>query len=120
MTNKATQPEQLSLDFSDYPAKEQEKDRAKHARLQCQDVYLTRQLGTWGAYLPRYRYPISINCLDKNTKLIEFVPEIKKIIQEQLGIKPRFHFVLNKGIEDYLTKQFIINNLFAGGRKNGR
>ena len=52
---------QLRLNFSDYPARQQEVDAARSHRLQSTDVYVMQVNGDWGAVLPRKRHNVVFN-----------------------------------------------------------
>lgn len=96
--------EEQRLDFSDYPAKEQEKDVFSNLSKQNrpQDIYVMRVNGDWGAVLPRKRHNVIFNA-DKGVELIEFVQNVKEDLQD-LGINPRFHCVQNFGIESKIAE----------------
>ena len=116
MSNKNhKQPEQLSLPFPDYPPEAQQKDRAKAARLARTEVYVMKVNGCWGAYVPQRKYPISINSLDRNIDLNEFIPDVKSIIERQMSLKPNFHYIRNDGVSEHLINQFIIQNKLLKG-----
>lgn len=93
---------QLRLNFSDYSAKEQERDAEKVIRKQSTDIYVMRVNGDWGAVLPRKRHNVIFNA-DKGVELVEFVQNVKEELLE-LGIKPRFHCVKNFGIESKISE----------------
>ena len=105
--------EQGRLDFSDYPAHEQELDAQRHiANIAKREVYVMRVNGEWGAVLPKRRYNVIFNA-DAGVELVEFVSKVKADLEE-LGIKPHFHCVHNFGIESKIAEhqQFIrrLNN----------
>ena len=38
--------------------------------------------------------------------------EVKTFFEDEMNIKPKFHCVLNKGIEDHIQQHIVINKLF--------
>jgi len=103
--------QQTRIPFSDYPVKEQEKDVAKYERLQEKDVYVMRVDGVWGAFLPRKVCSVSITG-KRGQDLTPFINDVKSCL-EDFNIKPRFHCIYNKGIEDYLRQQIIAQRLLS-------
>lgn len=101
---------QTRIDFTDYTSENQERDAQKHAEKQKKDVYIVKVNGKYGAYLPRESLPLSLNS-NHGQGFTEFVQETKKFFEDELKIKPRFRCVLNKGIEEHLKQQMIIQNL---------
>lgn len=100
---------QLRIDFPDYPAKEQEKDIERSQCLKQIETYVMRVDGVWGAYIPRPRHSISITG-NKGENLPEFIKGVTEKLDE-FNIKPRFRCILNKGVEDFIKQQIIIQNL---------
>ena len=98
------------IDFPDYTAENQERDAEKYNEKQKKDVYIVKVQGTYGAYLPRESLPLSVNS-NHGQKFTEFVMETKDFFEKELNIKPRFHCVLNKGIEENIQQQIIIQKL---------
>lgn len=92
------------LDFSDYPAKEQEQDVFSNLSKQNRpkDIYVMRVNGDWGAVLPRKKHNVIFNA-DKGVELVEFITNVKADLQD-LGITPRFHCVQNFGIESKIAE----------------
>lgn len=92
------------LDFSDYSAKEQERDVFNNLsrKERPKDVYVMRVNGDWGAILPRRKHNVIFNA-DKGVELVEFITDVKNDLNE-LGIKPRFHCVQNFGIESKIAE----------------
>lgn len=101
---------QLRIDFPDYTAENQERDAQKYAEKQKKDVYIVKVKGTYGAFLPRKSLPLSVNS-NHGQGFTEFVQETKDFFENELNIKPRFRCILNKGIEDYIQQNIVIQNL---------
>lgn len=101
---------QLRIDFPDYPAKEQERDVKRFEKRQKKDVYIVKVRGTYGAYLPRESLPISVNS-DNGDDLTSFYSKAKDFFENELNINPKFHCVLNHGIEEHILKQIQIQKL---------
>lgn len=95
---------QLRIDFPDYTADNQERDAERHEERQKKDIYIVKVRGTYGAYLPRESLPISVNS-DHGDNLTSFYGKAKDFFENELHIKPRFHCVLNHGIEEHILKQ---------------
>lgn len=107
------------LNFSDYPAEEQERDATKAERKHYHDVYVMRVNGDWGAILPRKRHNVIFNA-DKGVELTEFVKDVKEELLE-FGIIPRFHCVRNFGIESKIAEhQGIINEVYKMSKGTSR
>ena len=102
---------QLRLDFSDYSAKEQERDamrfRSKHTR--PKDIYVMRVNGEWGAVLPRPKHNVIFNA-DYGVELVEFITNVKADLQA-IGLNPRFHCVQNFGIESKIAEHQRLRKL---------
>lgn len=99
------------LPFSDYPANEQKKDVERFESKQKKDVYIVRVNGVWNAYVARKKYPLAIPA-ERGEELTDFIVGLKKSLEE-MAIKPNFHCIRNKGVEDYLKQQMIIHNLIG-------
>lgn len=108
--------EEQRLDFSDYPAKEQEKDVFSNLSKQNRpkDIYVMRVNGDWGAILPRKKHNVIFNA-DKGVELVEFITNVKADLQD-LGITPRFHCVQNFGIESKIAEHQCIRNMKSNER----
>lgn len=102
---------QLKIDFPDYTAENQERDEQRYIEKQKKDVYIVKVRGTYGAYLPRESLPLSVNS-NQGQGFTEFVQEVKTFFEDEMNIKPKFHCVLNKGIEDHIQQHIVINKLF--------
>lgn len=101
---------QLRIDFPDYSAYNQERDAERYEEQQKKDVYIVKVRGTYGAYLPRESLPISVNS-DYGDDLTSFYGKAKDFFENELNIKPKFHCVLNQGIEEHILKQIQIQKL---------
>lgn len=101
---------QLRIDFPDYTAENQERDERRYIEKQKKDVYIVKVKGTYGAYLPQNSLPLSLNS-NRGQGFTEFIQETKDFFENELHIKPRFRCILNKGIEDYILKQIVVQNL---------
>lgn len=101
---------ELRIDFPDYTASNQERDAKKYEEQQKRDIYIVKVKGTYGAYMPRESLPLSVNS-NQGQGFAEFVQETKNFFENELNIKPRFRCILNKGVEDYIQHQLIIQNL---------
>jgi hypothetical protein len=101
---------QLRIDFPDYTAENQERDAQRYEEKQKKDVYIVKVRGTYGAYLPRESLPISVNS-DHGDNLTAFFGKAKHFFEEELNIKPKFHCVLNQGLEEHILKQIQIQKL---------
>ena len=100
------------LPFPDYTPEEQERDVERFKRLKQKDVYIMRVNGVWNAYIPRKRYPLAITG-DRGEQLTEFIVGVKESLEE-FKIHPNFHNIINKGVDDYLKQQMIVQNLLEG------
>lgn len=98
------------IDFPDYTADNQERDAEKHEKKQQKDVYIVKVRGAYGAYLPGESISISVNS-DQGQKFIDFIQETKDFFEKELKIKPRFHCVLNDGIQQHINQQLTIQKL---------
>lgn len=101
---------QLRIDFPDYTAENQERDAERYAEKQKKDVYIVKVRGTYGAYLPRESLPLSVNS-NHGQGFTEFVQETKDFFENKLHIKPRFRCILNKGVENFIYQQIVVQNL---------
>ncbi len=100
------------LSFPDYTPGEQERDVERFKRLKQKDVYIMRVNGVWNAYIPRKRYSLAITG-DRGEQLKEFVEGVKESLEE-FKIHPNFHNIINKGVDDYLKQQMIVQDLLKG------
>lgn len=103
---------QLRIDFPDYSAENQERDAQRYEEKQKKDVYIVKVRGTYGAYLPRESLPISVNS-DNGDDLTSFYGKAKDFFENELHIKPKFHCVINQGIEEHILKQVQIQKLLG-------
>ena len=101
------------LPFPDYTPAEQERDVERSKRLKQKDVYVMRVNGVWNAYMPRPHYPFSITG-HRGEELTDFIKGVKKSFEEEFKINPHFHNIINKGVEDYIKQQMIVQNLLEG------
>jgi predicted ABC-class ATPase len=107
MTHK--KHEQLRAPFSDYTPENQERDAEKFLEAQKKDVYIVKVKGNYGAYLVDGDDNISYNNFTaKNLK--DFYTAAKRFYKK-MKIEPKFHCVLNQGIEEHILQQIIIQNL---------
>ena len=97
------------FDFPDYTAKNQEKDARKFEERQKKDIYLVKFKGVYGAYLPRQGGAVCYTG-ELGDDLTKFY-EKAKAFYEELKIDPKFHVVLNRGIEEHIQQQIVIQNL---------
>ena len=101
------------IDFPDYTADNQERDAQKHEYLQETDVYIVKVKGEYGVYIPRKSLPFCLNS-DEGDNLSTFWAKTKKFFTEEMKIKPRYHCIINKGIEDYVYKQALLQKVLRG------
>lgn len=101
---------QLRINFPDYTAAQQERDVEHSERLKQKDVYVLRVNGVWNAYMPRPHYPLAITG-HRGEELPDFIKGIKKSFEDEFKIHPHFHNIVNKGVEDYIKQQMIVQNL---------
>ena len=97
------------FDFPDYTAKNQEKDAQRYADRQTKDIYLVKFKGVYGAYLPRTGGAVCYTG-ELGDDLTKFY-EKAKAFYEELKISPKFHIVLNQGIEEHIQQQIVIQKL---------
>ena len=102
--------EEERIPFSDYTPAQQKRDVEKFEKRKLTDVYVIRVNGIWNAYVPRPHYPLAITG-DRGENLIDFIKGVKKSFEEDFNIKPHFHNIYNKGIEDYIKQQMIVQKL---------
>jgi hypothetical protein len=102
---------QLRIDFPDYTAENQERDAQRNAEKQKKDVYIVKVKGNYGAYLVDGDDNISYNNFEaKNLK--DFYTAAK-MFYSKLKIEPKFHCILNQGIEDFILQQIQIQKLLG-------
>lgn len=100
---------QLRIDFPDYTSDNQERDAKRYEEQQKKDVYIVKVRGTYGAYLPDGDDNISYNNFQaKNLK--DFYTAAKRFYNK-LKVEPRFHCILNQGIEEHILKHIQIHKL---------
>jgi len=98
------------INFPDYTAENQERDAQKYLEKQKKDVYVVKTKGIYGVYFPTTKIPLSSHS-EHGESFTEFVSDVKEFCEEILNIKPKFHCVLNKGIEDHILQQMITKKL---------
>lgn len=99
------------IPFPDYTAENQERDAKRHEEKQKKDVYIVKVKGTYGAYLPDGDDNISYNNFQaKNLK--DFYTAAKRFYNK-MNVEPRFHCILNQGIEEHILKQVQIQKLLG-------
>ena len=97
------------IPFPDYTAENQERDAKRHEEKQKKDVYIVKIKGTYGAYLPDGDDNISYNNFQaKNLK--DFYTAAKRFYNK-MKVEPRFHCILNQGIEEHILQQITIQKL---------
>jgi hypothetical protein len=101
---------QLRIDFPDYTASNQERDAQRHEEKQQKDVYVVKVRGTYGVYIQTDRRSLSSHS-EQGESFIDFVTSVKEFCEDTLKIKPKFHCVLNKGIEEHILEQLEIKKL---------
>lgn len=106
---KPTAKEQW-LDFEDYSASEQEKDYKKWLTTKQKDVYVLRVSGVWNCFIADGRNPVSISG-EFGQDLTDFISEMKPKVKKLFNLKPKFHCIINQGIEEYLRERVEINKL---------
>ena len=78
------------------------------------DVYIVKVKGNYGAYLLDGDDNISYSNFNAKN-LIDFY-NVAKNFFERIGIKPKFHCILNQGVEEYILHQTqVIANYFNNG-----
>lgn len=75
------------------------------------DIYIVKVKGNYGAYLLDGDDNISYS--NFNVKNLADFYSVTKNFFERIGVKPKFHCVLNQGIEDYILKQITIQKLLG-------
>lgn len=100
---------QTRFNFPDYTAENQERDARKFEGRQKKDIYLVKFKGVYGAYLPRQGGAVCYTG-ELGDDLTKFY-EKAKAFYEELKIVPNFHVVINRGIEEYIQQQIVIQNL---------
>lgn len=101
---------QLRIDFPDYTADNQERDAQRHAEKQKKDIYIVKFKGVYGAYLPRKGDAVSFTG-EIGDDLTKFYEKAKSFYNDELDINPKFHVVINRGIEEYIQQQIVIQNM---------
>ena len=99
---------QLRIDFPDYIAENQERDAERYAERQKKDVYIVKTLGKYGAYFTSE--DLSINSKD-GEEFTHFIKRMEIFSINILRFKPKFHCVLNKGIEELLRQHIVIQKM---------
>jgi hypothetical protein len=103
--------EEQRIPFPDYTPENQERDSKKHLEYQKKDVYIVKVRGNYGAYLIDGDDNISYNNFEaKNLK--DFYTAAK-MFYSKLKIEPKFHCILNQGIEDFILQQIQIQKLLG-------
>ena len=102
---------ELRIDFPDYTAQNQERDAQRNSEKQKKDVYIVKIKGNYGACMPDGDDFISYGN-SKAKDLTEFYKVAHKYF-EKLGINPKFHCILNQGIEDFILQQIQIQKLLG-------
>lgn len=103
--------EEQRIPFPDYTAENQERDSKKYLERQKKDVYIVKVRGNYGAYLIDGDDNISYNNFEaKNLK--DFYTAAKRFYSK-LKIEPKFHCILNQGIEDFILQQIQIQKLLG-------
>lgn len=100
---------ELRLDFPDYPADNQERDAQRHEEKQKKDVYIVKVRGTYGVYIPDKRSLSSHS--EQGESFKEFILSIHDLCENKLKFKPKFHYVINRGIEEHILEQLEIKKL---------
>lgn len=97
------------IDFPDYTAGNQERDSEKYLESQKKDVYIVKIRGNYGAYLSDGDDNICYeNFQAKN--LTEFYYATEKFFKK-IKVKPRYHVLINKGIEEHILQQMMVQKL---------
>lgn len=98
------------IDFPDYTAENQERDAQRHLEKQKKDVYIVKTSGRYGAFIPTEEIPLSSNC-ESGEEFTHFIKRVDRFVRYRLKVIPKFHCIINKGIEDHIKQQMIIQNL---------
>ena len=102
--------EEERIPFSDYTPAQQKRDVEKFEKLKLTDVYVMRVNGVWNGYMPDKDYPVAFTG-KSGEELTSFIKGLKLKLEEKYNIKPNFHNIINKGVEDYLKQQMIVQKL---------
>ena len=98
------------INFPDYTAENQERDAQRYLEKQKKDVYVVKTKGVYGVYFPTTKIPLSSHS-EQGESFTKFITDVKEFCEEILKIKPKFHCVINKGIEDHIFQQMITKKL---------
>ena len=113
------EPEQLSLDFSDYPVYQQKLDRlSKDAKFDT-EVYLVKGKKGYAGYTKYRGLALAITNPD-SLPFVEFVKQTIEFVNEKLGLTPRFRCIRNEGISEETDNQYQVIDYIKKGIKNGR
>lgn len=105
---------QLRIDFPDYTPQQQEIDANRHERAGYTEVYLSKVDGVWNALVPRELYYV-ING-NNGEDLTMFCKRLRKAMQEDFKLKPKFRCIQNSGIDEYFKRNMEIIRRFNNGR----
>jgi len=104
-------PEQTRVPFPDYTPENQERDFKKYQARLDRDIYIVKIKDNYGAYLPDGEDNICYeNFTAKNLK--DFYTAAKRFYNK-LDINPKFHCVLNEGIENHILQQIQVQKLLG-------
>ena len=108
------------LDFEDYSASEQEKDYQRWLATKKKNVYVMRVSGVWNCFIVDGKNPISISG-EFGQDLTDFISEMKLKVKKLFNLNPKFHCIINQGIEEYLRERVEISKLLDNrSNNNGR
>lgn len=102
---------EFRIDFPDYTTENQERDSKKFLESKKKDVYIVKVRGNYGAFLLDGDDNISYNNFEAKN-LTDFYKVAEKFFKK-IGVIPRFHCVLNKGIEEHILQQIQIQKLLG-------
>jgi hypothetical protein len=99
------------FNFPDYTAGNQERDSEKYLESQKKDVYIVKIRGNYGAYLSDGNDNICYENFEaKNLKDFYYAAET---FFEKIKVKPRYHVLINKGIEEHILQQMLVQKLLG-------
>lgn len=100
---------QLRFDFPDYTADNQERDISRYETRINKEVYIVKIRGNYGAYLPDGDDNIFYENF-KAKNLGDFYGVAKSFFNK-IGIKPKFHCILNEGIENHILQHIKVQKI---------
>lgn len=104
---------QTRFDFPDYSAKEQERDIERSNERKKTNVYMTKVNDVWNAIVVRERNHIIT--AKQGEDLTAFSEYLKEYLP-RLGVKPRFRYFNNNGVDHYLKQNQTLIRRINNGR----